>query len=413
MEKRSLRDRLKNMGPAAVIAAAVIGPGSVTACGLAGYQYGQVLGWAILFAVVAAVAVQSITSRIAVVTRQGLSENIRTIFANSWIKWPVAVSLMLTVGVGNIAYEAGNIVGAATGAGIFLGDHRAATCIGICVVAAIFLFSGSMKYVQNFLTALIILMAVIFTVTAVIVQPDVGEVLSGMVIPRVPAGGQIVAMGLIGTTLATTNIFLYTASCALVAKEKAKDERAVDILLEDNKLDIGINGFFTALISISIITVGASLALRGVSVTAVADLAQGLEPLAGSFAKVIFATGILSAGISSAVTCPMGAAYVITGLMGWSTDLGDKKFRIILGIELALGCVLAIFGGAPTNLIIMAQSCNGIFLPIIIIVLMAIINKKEVFGRHANRLPMNLFGAAVLIITLLMSVNTFYKIFFV
>ncbi len=411
--KKTFWQRMKSMGPAAVIAAAVIGPGSVTSCSMAGYSYGQSLGWAIIFAVLAAVVTQIITSKISTVTGKGLSDNIREIFTDSKWKWPITILLIVTVAGGNIAFEASNIVGSSVGASIFLGEHRTALCLAITAIAAVLLFSGNLRIIEVFLTALILLMAAIFTLTAIVVKPDVGELLKGMFIPTIPSGAQIVAMGLIGTTLATTNVFLYASSCAdIAAKGNLKSDEEIEDKMIDHKFDISINGILTALISIAIITVGASLARRGESVEALSDVAKGLEPLVGNYAKLIFALGIFSAGVSSSITCPMGAAYVVTGLLGWETNLKNPKFKMVLAFELLLSCFFAITGGAPTNLIIMAQSGNGIFLPICIVLLFYISNRKDKLGKYANGKVMNVLFSIVLLVTLMMAGKTFYTLFF-
>jgi manganese transport protein len=167
------------------------------------------------------------------------------------------------------------------------------------------------------------------------------------------------------------------------------------------------NAILTAIISVSIMVVGFSLFQRGETVKGVADLALGLEPLAGTAAKAIFAIGIFAAGISSATTAPLAATYVITGILGWSTDLKDKRFRAITTVVFILGCVVAIMGGTPTNIITIAQAINGVALPLSVCLVVYVANDVGVLGSYKNTAILNVEGLAVVVITLFMAYRTF------
>ena len=101
--------RIKNVGPGALVAAAFIGPGTVTACTLAGANYGYVLLWALLFATMATIILQEMSARLGLVTQQGLADNLRTLLQNSVFKWPLFVLIIVALYAGNAAYEAGNL----------------------------------------------------------------------------------------------------------------------------------------------------------------------------------------------------------------------------------------------------------------------------------------------------------------
>lgn len=393
--------RIKNMGPGAIVTAAVIGPGTVTSCGLAGYNFGYSLAWALVFSVIAMVIMQLMTAKIGLVGGMGLSDGIRKVFADSPWRIPLFVLLILAIFCGNCAYEAGNIVGAATGIGIMWGDHRALYCIIITAVSLGLVLSGSIKYIANALTGLVFLMAIVFFMTAAVVGVDFGGLLAGIFVPSIPNGATLNAIALIGTTLVPYCLYLHASTSAnsnVADKEDA---------LVDATYDSVTNAVLTALISICVIIVGFSLSQRGEVVKGVADLARGLEPLAGAWAKGIFSIGIFAAGISSAATAPLAATYVITGILGWSTDLKDTKFRIVATIVFVLGCVVAIAGGTPTNIITMAQAINGVALPLSVCLVIYVANKKDILGDYVNGTVLNIASILVLVITLFMAYRTF------
>ena len=400
--KKTVWQRLKNMGPGAIVTAAVVGPGTVTSCGLAGFNFSYSLAWALLFSVIAMAVMQRMTSKIGLNAGIGLADAVRQTFKGYW--W-LYILLIIAIFCGNCAYEAGNIVGAATGVSIMFGDHRVVYCIVIAAVALALVLTGNIKYIANVLTGIVFVMAIVFLLTAIIVKPDMGAVISGMFRPSVPDGAQLAAIALIGTTLVPYCLYLHASTSA--SKKAADPGMDVDDALIDAEYDSVTNAVLTAIISISIMIVGCSLALRGETVKGVADLANGLQPLAGTFAKAIFSIGIFAAGISSAATAPLAAAYVITGVLGWSTDLKDTRFRIIATIVFAVGCFFAIVGGTPTNIITIAQAINGVVLPLSVILVLLVTRKTEIVGKYKNSAILNVLGILVFVITLFMAYRTF------
>lgn len=405
MEKKSFLDRIKNMGPGAIVTAAVVGPGTVTSCGLAGFNFGYSLAWALLFSVIAMAIMQRMTAKIGLVSGLGLSDAIRKAFENSPWRIPLTVLIIVALFCGNCAYQAGNVVGAATGMGIIFGNSRTLFCLLISGVALGLVLTGSIKYIANALTGLVFIMAIVFLVTAIVVKPDLGALVHGMLVPSIPSGALLNAIALIGTTLVPYCLYLHASTSA--SKKNEAGDMDVEDALVDATYDSVTNAVLTAIISISIIIVGSSLAARGEVVKGVVDLAAGLEPIAGSWAKGIFAIGIFAAGISSAATAPLAATYVITGILGWSTDLKDSKFRLIAAIVFILGCVVAITGGTPTNIITIAQAVNGVALPLSVCMVMFVANKTGILDSYVNKPVLNGLGYGVLVITMFMAYRTF------
>ena len=121
----------------------------------------------------------------------------------------------------------------------------------------------------------------------------------------------------------------------------------------------------------------------------------------------VFAVGIFAAGISSATTAPLATTYVITGILGWSTDLKDTKFRIIAVVVFAIGYIAAIMGGTPTDIITIAQAFNGVVLPLSVCMVAWIATRSEILGKYVNGAVLNVLSVVVLIITLVMAYRTF------
>ena len=107
--------RLRNLGPGLLVTAAFIGPGTVTTASVAGASTGYALLWAIVFSIFATIVLQEMSARLGVVSREGLGEALRTTFDNPLIKWGAVLLVIAAIGVGNAAFETGNITGAALG----------------------------------------------------------------------------------------------------------------------------------------------------------------------------------------------------------------------------------------------------------------------------------------------------------
>lgn len=403
--KKTLWQRLKNMGPAAIVSAALIGPGTVTTSGLTGCNFGFVLVWAVLFSVIAMVITQRMTGKIGLHTGIGLAAAIRKVYHGKAVYWPLAVLLILSFFVSNCAYQASNIVGAASGAAVLFGEHRALYCIIISAAALALVLSGSIKYISNVLTVVVFLMVVLFLATAIVVKPDIGAILKGMFIPSIPSGAQMTAIALIGTTMTPYCLYLHSDTHA---SEKLENP-GVDVndALVDNTLASVVNAMAMLCVTTSIMVVGHALALNGGSISTVTDLADGLKPLIGSAAQSVFSIGIFCAGISSAACAPLAATYIICGVLGWSTDLRDKRFRIITTFVFVVGCLFAIFGGAPTKIITSAQAIGGVALPISVILVLLVSNDKDLMGEHTNGKALNILTGIVFVITLFMAYRTF------
>ena len=102
-------------GPGILVAAAFIGPGTITTASIAGAQFGFALLWALLFSALATFLLQEMTARLALVTRQGLAEALRATYRGTWLGTAAVILVVAAVGIGNAAYQTGNITGAAMG----------------------------------------------------------------------------------------------------------------------------------------------------------------------------------------------------------------------------------------------------------------------------------------------------------
>ena len=395
-------EKLKNVGPGALVAAGFVGPGTVTTCTVSGASVGYTMLWALVFATVATIIFQEMAARVGIASQKGLGENIRDRIPNPVLKGLAIAIVIIAIFIGNVAYETGNITGGILGIqAVAPGIPMGAIVVVVGVLAAIVMFIGHYNLIEKVLTAIVVFMGVVFFVTALFSPVDWGAVAAGLFTPQLPAGqeaskGILTAVGLIGTTIVPYNLFLHASGAA----ERFKDPEQIADARFDTVLSIGLGG----IISMAILICAAAniYGNTGITVSNGKDMAMALEPLLGSWATFMIGVGLLAAGFSSAITAPLSAAYAVNGVLGWGKTLKDIKFKVIWMIVLVLGCVMAVtLGKSPTQLILVAQAANAILLPIMAFFVMYVANGKAL-GKWRNHAFANICGVVFIVITLFM-----------
>lgn len=398
----------KNLGPGPVIAAAFIGPGTVTVCTLAGVNFGYSLLWALILSICATLALQEISGRIGISTGQDLSQLLRNSKSNTFFKLISMVLVLLAIVLGNAAYESGNITGANLGLEIFwkaptlqFGVFTLQT--GNFLIGAVslaLLYVGNYKSLEKLFIALVILMSIAFTVTALLTKPDWSMVFKGF-IPSWNNQEFLTIVSLIGTTVVPYNLFLY----ASLANKRWKKEEGISWM----RKDIGISVILGGLVSMAILLVGASS--MSTEVSNVLDVSKGLEPVFGATAKYLMGIGFMAAGLTSSLTAPLAAALVVCGIFGWDQDLKSKTMRISMSLVLILGLTFASFGIKPVQLITLSQLANGILLPLISGWIIWVGAQKSIMGNLQSSFRSNLLYLAIWIITLVLGLKSIGTVF--
>lgn len=379
-----------SIGPGALVAAAFIGPGTVTVCTLAGAQFGFTLVWALVFATISTIILQDMCSRLGASAGLGLGEALMKTMPSQLLRVIVGGLVFTALAIGNAAYEAGNLAGGALGLESVFGDQsRRVFVLFIAAVAAIALFIGKYRVLERLLVGLVLIMSAAFATTAILARPDLGAMLSGLR-PSVPEGGWLTAIALIGTTVVPYNLFLHAAA----VRAKWGSAGAVG----DARWESGVSIFLGGLVSVLILAAAAG-AVYGQEVSGGADLAKSLEPVWGSGARYLVGIGLLGAGLTSAITAPMATAFALTELAGGPADKRQGQFRWVALTIVAIGAAVALSGWKPVSLILVAQAANGLLLPIVATFLLIVMNRKSLLGDHANGLWTNLLGFVVVAMT--------------
>ncbi len=390
------RQRRWKPGPGILVTAAFIGPGTVTTASVAGASYGFVLLWALLFSVIATFVLQEMSARLGLVTRQGLAEALRGSYAGHWRGMAAICLVVAAVGFGNAAYEAGNIAGASLGLQELSGIDGPLWVLAVSLLSAALLASGRYRLIETALVVLVLLMSLVFLLTLLMVRPAPGDMLSGLLTPRIPAGSLVTVIALIGTTVVPYNLFLHSSA----VQEKWPAGQPLDQSLKESRIDSAVSIGLGGLITLAVMGTSAAAFYGSGTALSPATLAQQLEPLLGPAASYFFAAGLFAAGLSSAVTAPLAAAYAVCGALGWPRDLRARGFRLVWLAVLLTGTAFALVGTRPLTAILFAQAANGFLLPVCAIFLLLEMNRRQVLGNFVNRPLSNLLGALVVLVTL-------------
>ena len=392
-----------NGGPAIIITAAFIGPGTITLCVLAGVQNGFSLLWAMLLSIFITIFIQNTTARISYTTRKGLAESLLLQTSNPIFKFLLTLLLISAILIGNAAYEAGNLSGAligfqsiATGEDFYFGTRFDFLPIFMGTLVAVLILFGSNKLLKNVLVGIVLLMSVSFLITAVLTKPNLQNLVHGIFIPTFNTKDTLTIVGLLGTTVVPYNLFLHAA---LVKGEHF----SLQSLQWDTVFAVGLGGLVSLCIIIS------AAALEGQSVESASDLGQALAPLYGGFATTLMSLGLFAAGITSAITAPMAAAFVVCECFGWRTN--SAGYKSIALLVLATGVIFSSLQIRPIEVIRFAQITNGILLPVVGLFLVFLVNNSKLMQGKTASVTSNIILSFIELFFLFLGIKSLGLIF--
>ncbi len=420
---RSVIMFLSIVGPGIITANADNDVGGVLTYSQAGAQFGYSLLWLLVPITIALVVVQEMCARMGAVTGKGLADLIRENFGVKITFW----CLLLFV-LGDIGNTATEFAGVAASAPIFGGylhvPNAEAFKIAMVAGAAIFVFltvtRGSAKAVER-IFFFFCFVYVAYIVSAFLVRPDWHDVLRQSIVPNLQTSKAYILMviAVIGTTISPWMQFYIQA--AVVDKGIRADDYSY------SRLDVVTGGIWTDVIAYFIIVSCAATifvhnqhvpAAHQIQVNGVGDVAVALQPIAGKFAALLFAVGLLNAAVFTASILPLSTAYYVCEAFGFERGV-DQQFReapIFYGFYLALiglGAGIVIVPGAPLLAIIFySQVLNGVLLPIVLVLMLLLINNKRLMGSWTNRPAFNVIAwATVAIVGALTLISTVQIVF--
>jgi len=374
---------------------AVVGPGVITsnvdndAGGIsvysqAGAMYGYALLWSLIPMTIALYVTEEMCARMGVVTGKGLSDLIREEFGFRPTFFIIFAGLI--VDMGNVAAE---FAGVAASMQIFgISKYISVPLAGLAVW--ILVLRGTYRQVEKiFLAACVLYLS--YVASAFLAKPEWLLAAKDTVIPTMHIDGAYLLMltALVGTTIAPWQFFYLQASFV--------EKRVAARQYPQARADVMVGSISCMLIVFFIIVcTGATLHTSGhTNITDASEAALALTPLAGKWAASLFAFGLLNASLFAASILPLSTAHVICEGMGFEAGI-DHKFKdapIFYGLYtgmIVVGAIVILIPGAPLQrILILSQVGNGVWLPIVLIFILLLVNRRDLMGDQVNTRTFN------------------------
>ncbi len=366
-------------GPGFITANVDNDPGGILTYSQAGAKLGYALLWTLIPTTIALIVVQEMAARMGAVTGKGLADLIREEFGLR-----ATFFVMLVLGLADFGNIMAEFAGLASGMGIFGVSKYIVVPFGAALVWFV-VVRGSYKPVERILI-LFSLIYFTYPISALLAHPDWFQSLKDTFVPHVSRSSEylVLVIGLVGTTITPWMQFYLQASIV----EKGIGKRQYSL----SRWDVILGCIVTDVIAFFIVVAcAATLYKSGThNITDAAEAAQALGPLAGHWAKLLFAVGLVNASLLSAAILPLATAYNICEGLGVESGVNKKfseapTFYWIYTFLIAGGAGFVLIPHIPLiKLILFSQVANGILLPFVLIFMLKLVNRSELMGTYRN-----------------------------
>ena len=387
---------------------AVIGPGIITsnvdndAAGIATYSiagahHGYSLIWSLIPITAALILIQEMIARMGVVTGKGLSDLIRENFG---VK--ITFYLLVTLIFANLGTTIAEFAGIAASLEIFHVSKYVSVPLGAFLVWTLVLKATYKSVEKVFLVACLVYAT--YIVSGFMAKPDWIAVKDSVLTPELElsSGGFAMLIALVGTTISPWMLF-YLQSTVVEKEVKLENYKYSRADIISGSLMVNIVALFI------IVACAATLFEGGTKIETAGDAALALAPLAGKYASVLFAFGLLNASLFAASILPLSTAYVVCEGMGWEDGVNKKfseapQFYGLYSLLIFLGAGVVLWPNIPLiPIMFISQVINGIALPVVLVFILLLINNKETMGNYTNKRAFNLIAWLVVAILILLS----------
>jgi NRAMP (natural resistance-associated macrophage protein)-like metal ion transporter len=400
-EPSSRQSWLKKLGPGLITGAADDDPSGIATYSQAGAQFGPNLLWTMFFTYPLMVGIQIVSARIGRVTGKGLAGNIRE-FYPAWLLYTI-VSLLLVANTINIAADVSAMGDALA---LLVGGSGRIYAAGFGLLSLVLqIFVPYKKYVRILKWLTLALLAYVATVFTVHIPWS--QVTMALVAPKLTWNPETITtiVAVFGTTI-SPYLFFWQASqeveelqadpLAKPLKEAPNQARAnFDRIKVDTYVGMGFSNLVAFFI---ILTTAATLHGHGVTtIQTSAEAAAALRPLAGEFAFILFAAGIIGTGLLAVPVLAGSAAYAIAGAFQWTKGLEQKpfvakRFYGIIAISTLAGVALGFTAIDPIKALYWSAVINGVISVPIMVVMMLMATRTDVMGRFVIRRKLKWLG---------------------
>ena len=388
-----IKNIFKSLGPGFIIAAVVLGPGSITVASRIGSEYGYAFLWVIVIATIFMITYTSMGARFGVVSSHSILQTI----SDNYGRW-FAVLIGISAFLSTSSFQFGNNLGIGIGMEGITGISERVWPVIFTPLGIILIFWAKdlYKVLENLIKLMVMIMILAFFINLILTKPEIAPIAKGFMPSKLPPDSLNIVAALMATSFALAAAFYQS----YLAQDKGWKKENLKSSLKDTYIGI----LLLALISATIlITSATALHSRGIMVTSAADMALQMEALFGNSAKVIFSVGLCAAAFSSMmVNSVIGGGLLADGL-GMGRSMNDRMPKIFIISILLIGMLVAVFfRGNVIYALIMAQASSMLAVPLIAIGLFLMVNNKKVMGKYRNNIVQNIIAVIGFLVIILM-----------
>jgi len=395
-----VKNFLNRLGPGLITGASDDDPSGIGTYSQAGAALGYSTLWTAIVTLPLMVVVQHVCAKIGMVSGRGLAGVLRRYYSKKLL-YPVVIGLVIA----NTINAGADISAIAAAINMFVPIPISAMVIPIAVAIVVLQVWGSYRLIMKVFKWLTLSLFA-YVIAAFLAKPDWYEVARATLIPQITFSSEYITtiVAIMGTTI-SPYLFFWEAS-EEVEEEKSEGrthltERkgATDAEIKKEKIDTIVGMVFCNVVFYFVIlAAGATLHVSGkTDIQSATDAAQALRPLAGDLATVLFAIGLIGAGLLAVPVLTGSAAYAVAETFGWPSGLDEKprhakKFYGVIAVSTLVGVGIDFLGINPIKALFWTAVINGVVAPPLLVVVMLVANNKRVMGDRTNGHFTNMIG---------------------
>src|SRR5690554_6755610 len=402
MKTKKRYNWLHAIGPGLIVGALVFGPSKLTITSKMGANFGYDLLW-VIFVAMFFMAVYTIIAE-----RIGLASD-KTLLTLIGEKWGRKFATVVGIGVFLVctSFQTGNSVGVGIAIGELTNTNNNIWIVFFNIVGiALLFFRDFYKVLERAMLILIGMMLLAFLITLFEVSPDINKVVTGFVVPKVPSGSTGIIIAFMASCFSIVGAF-YTSY--LVQARKKTEKGDLKSSRHSSLTGIIVLGILSAIL---MICAAAILQPLGVEVSTATDMSLALRPAFGEAASAVFLIGLFAAGFSSIIGNATIGGSLMSDALGFGSSFSSNRTKLLIAIVMIIGAIIAVlFGSAPLELIVFAQSITIFIVPVIGIAIFLIANNKAIMKQNRIGSFLRVSGFVGLCVVIILAVINFYDIF--
>lgn len=403
-ERLSLSEFLKAVGPGVITGGADNDPAGIATYSIVGATVGYAQNWLLLLSTPMLIVIQRMSAKVANVTKTDLATVLRTTYGAR-----VATPAVLLMVVANVITMGADLLAMAAALQLLTGIKFVFWVVPLAGAMAFVTIFTDYKLLSKYLLWLVAVFAT-YILAAFLARPGWGDVLHSTLIPHITLSPAYLlgSVALLGTTI-TPYLFFWQASGEVEERRGVQGTTLRNIDITSGMIWSNVTAFFI------IVSTGAVLFSHHSEIKTAADAARALEPFAGKYATVLFAVGIIGAGLLSIPVLAASAAFGVAGLVGWRRGLGRHaqnapQFYVVIGLAFLIAMELAVSSIDPIKALFYSQVLDGLIAPALIVLLLLLTSSRKLMGDYVNGLPTKVIGWAAAGVMVLADVAMGYQV---